>query len=341
MKKEEPNKHAAFFSNKKIDSSYTPMTLAAKSGQLAVIKDLINDGFDVNEAGEHEKTPLEYAVENNSYNITKALLEAGASVLIKYVCVNNTIGYRCVLNISGKDKKPSDEVVKLVLSYLPKHTDITLDEICNGQDDKDSIVKKFDLMGRVKFLYWKLENYRGKDLLSSSPDLLKQKENLLQLYHLIATQWALAHIHVKNIYTDSYHFTTTGNIGEIKQNQRIQALKKIITESLFPFASEKHVLKFSNMLEQRPTDNEGYYEHVQAFIQSDNQELKNVDDYILLGMLSAAFFADCRFDAPTSENAAEQIKSLCDKFVSEVLENKHDMNNNNNDAGTETRSLSF
>jgi ankyrin repeat protein len=53
---------------------------AAQDGDLQRVKELISDGHPLDIIDEAGKTPLHYAVENENFEVSKSLIEAGADV---------------------------------------------------------------------------------------------------------------------------------------------------------------------------------------------------------------------------------------------------------------------
>lgn len=66
------------------------MVLAASKGDVALVRDLIRQGFDVNYIGDDGFTPLKWAVYGNCVETARILLQCGADPNLRYEDWNDT-----------------------------------------------------------------------------------------------------------------------------------------------------------------------------------------------------------------------------------------------------------
>ena len=62
---------------------HTPLMRAALDGDTESVKELLNQGVDINQRDDNDRTALMFAVVNNHYETMKVLLEHGADVNAK------------------------------------------------------------------------------------------------------------------------------------------------------------------------------------------------------------------------------------------------------------------
>jgi len=74
---------AELFAAEESDDGHTPLMRAALDGNTETVKELIDQGADINERDENGRTALMFAVMNTHYETMKVLLEYGADVNAK------------------------------------------------------------------------------------------------------------------------------------------------------------------------------------------------------------------------------------------------------------------
>jgi len=85
------------------------MHVAAQSGSLNVILDLVGRGATVDPLDKSQRTPLSYAIEKNKYACVRSLIELGADIEHRDSFGRTPLMFACKLG--------SKEMVELLLQY--------------------------------------------------------------------------------------------------------------------------------------------------------------------------------------------------------------------------------
>jgi ankyrin repeat protein len=104
----------------KIIEGCTPLTLAASSGSLDIMKILITNGADVNKANNNDDLPIHIATEFKNYKMLNLLLENGSKVNEK-----NNRGHTPLFNAT------SISDLKMVILLLDHGADVHISDVCN------------------------------------------------------------------------------------------------------------------------------------------------------------------------------------------------------------------
>ena len=104
-------------------TSETPLISAVSAGHLALVKELIKAGADVNKGNSHKETPLMFAAINGNIELIELLLSAGADVNAKSASYSSATGPRSYTALYFASESGHLQAVETLLSAGAK-TDI-------------------------------------------------------------------------------------------------------------------------------------------------------------------------------------------------------------------------
>ena len=111
-----PLTESEWFELRNTPYAYSPILLAAKAGDVARLKELRKNGFDLSMTWEGGTTGLHIAAQHNKLDATKYLLERGCDRASKMVS-GYSRGGRTALELAEEEEFP--EVVQLLKTWEP------------------------------------------------------------------------------------------------------------------------------------------------------------------------------------------------------------------------------
>ena len=92
-----------FINEKDVDSGYAPLTVAVTSGNMKIVKLLVDNGANVNTQDLLGRTPLHYTCDHNYLEIAKFLIKHGANINLTDNHLNQPL-FEAVFNAASEDE---------------------------------------------------------------------------------------------------------------------------------------------------------------------------------------------------------------------------------------------